>query len=201
MSFMDMNCGSEDMIANCAEFKVRDLRAMANQCGVKSTGNKADLCRQIAHMVPKSKRRGNVDALRAYHALSKAEKAARKRSYECSVDAFGGKGCVGRGSKKNPKLGVREVRGIARACGIKNVTSKPKDMLCREIASVTGGTAQLLKTTGRRGALLKSIGHRAGVARKPKANSWQAFVAANYDSVRHLPNKQRFKALSAMYNQ
>ena len=30
-------------------------------------------------------------------------------------------------------------------------------------------------------------------------NAWQAFIKSNYDKVRSLPNKERFRALSKMY--
>ena len=34
---------------------------------------------------------------------------------------------------------------------------------------------------------------------KKALNDWQAFIKANYDKVRSLPNKERFRALSKMY--
>ena len=34
---------------------------------------------------------------------------------------------------------------------------------------------------------------------KKSLNGWQAFIKSNYDKVRSLPNKERFRALSKMY--
>ena len=32
-----------------------------------------------------------------------------------------------------------------------------------------------------------------------KLNAWQTYIKSNYDKVRSLPNKERFRALSKMY--
>jgi len=34
---------------------------------------------------------------------------------------------------------------------------------------------------------------------KKSLNAWQNYIKQNYDKVRSLPNKQRFRALSKMY--
>ena len=34
---------------------------------------------------------------------------------------------------------------------------------------------------------------------KKALNAWQAFIKSNYNKVRSLPNKERFRALSKMY--
>ena len=34
---------------------------------------------------------------------------------------------------------------------------------------------------------------------KKSFNAWQNYIKQNYDKVRSLPNKQRFRALSKMY--
>ena len=34
---------------------------------------------------------------------------------------------------------------------------------------------------------------------KKSLNAWQNYIKSNYDKVRSLPNKERFRALSKMY--